>query len=881
MPGRPHVVRLRHAEPIRLHHYLLLGVLLCLMLAATIIIQQFVQVEEGIVLRVQAQAEAAQLSRRLHQAVERQLEPIRDLRRRWEAGDFHSDDELSASARSTLEEWPFCQLISAADADGRCRWTRTSPVYADLEPELVTQTLQFKALAAKASQSEREAAVVSVGGIEHRPVLLVAIPPLAELSASAPGSTVLMVQLTLLDTLSNAIGSDTRREHSIELRDAKGTVLLAGPSDSRGESYGDVQPVRAVDTTWHLRLWPNDAAISGRMDRLGALVLISGIPLSMLFTGALWRIMLHRSRQIRETQIHLAALESLNEISAAISAQLGAGRQVLDQLADSARRLLRMSRSGIALLDGQKQLLNVVAVSGDVAPQAPISFRVADLPSARGCIETGQILFAGNSSHAAVQINRDVANEFNATATILIPLQIEGQCIGVMAISDSHRREFTDADRRLASLLGSQAAVILANNRLYQQTLSMLQQQKSLLEQQERLYAVNAAVYQAPTFEGSLQAITELAPAALGVDLCTVNLIDESGQELVVAAATGEFAPLVKGKRFAIANNNAGTVLRTRQLLVIEDGPSDPTLHPVFRDVLRVGSIIYLPLARSDQKILGLLTLVRHAPGPVTEAQRNLAQVFASRAAAAMENALLNEQTRRDAQTQAILLRELHHRVKNNLAGIVGLLSMDQPELPPSARQWLDRVVDRIQTMAGTYDLFKGGADMIDLRQLIEQVLPSLSVIAPPGVLIRTDVDGAGYRFPAPQAVSLAMVLHELCTNAIQHGLGQQGTLSIRVRSVPRGLAIDVMDDGRGPPEELMESFRPDTRGPAEAGSLPPWQIPPAGAAAGHRGIGLRLVEQLVGRELRGTFHMRRSPQGLTIATVEFPLSGSSEGVSS
>ena len=372
------------------------------------------------------------------------------------------------------------------------------------------------------------------------------------------------------------------------------------------------------------------------------------------------------------------------------------------------------------------------------------------------------------------------------------------------------------------------------------------------LESLNELYAVNAAVYQAPTFAGSLRAITELVPAALGVDMCVVSLIDDNNREMTVAAATGQSAADIIGKRFTIANTNAERVFQTRQMLVIENAPADVSLHPDFRDVLRIGAIIYAPLLRSDHQPLGILLLICHTPGLFTDAQRNLAQVFTTRAAAAIENALLHEQTRRDAQTKAILLRELHHRVKNNLAGIVGLLSINQPDLAPATRQWLNRAIERIQIMAKTHDLFTSGLDHVDLRQLVEQILPSLSVIRPPGVVIHNQVPDDGSLFTTPQAVSLAIAIHELCTNAIQHGMTGQGTLTVEAHNTPNGIAIDVIDDGRGLPPELLD---------------------PQPLSTNHeRGLGLQLVRELVGRELHGSLRLRHRPGGGTIASIELPL---------
>jgi two-component sensor histidine kinase len=93
------------------------------------------------------------------------------------------------------------------------------------------------------------------------------------------------------------------------------------------------------------------------------------------------------------------------------------------------------------------------------------------------------------------------------------------------------------------------------------------------------------------------------------------------------------------------------------------------------------------------------------------------------------------------------------------------------------------------------------------------------------------------------------MALHELCYNAIVHGLGGTGgTVTLRTRDAgPGQLAVDVIDNGKG--------FK-------------------SGDGNGETGAGLEIVRGLVGRELHGSFTLNPAPGGGTIATVEFPLMG-------
>jgi two-component sensor histidine kinase len=203
--------------------------------------------------------------------------------------------------------------------------------------------------------------------------------------------------------------------------------------------------------------------------------------------------------------------------------------------------------------------------------------------------------------------------------------------------------------------------------------------------------------------------------------------------------------------------------------------------------------------------------------------------------------------------------------VKNNLASIVTLLSIERPDMSPEALAWLNRASERIATMARTHELFVGGRERVDLRDLVAKLLPALSLIKPAGADVRADLDGVDVELGTERAVGLAMVLNELCWNALEHGTSPNGVLLIRARGAEgRRLVLEIEDDGGGE--------RPPTQAPGAAGNTNVDGNSLKACGTHGRGTGLRLVEGLVSRELRGTFVMNRTPAGGMIARVEIPL---------
>jgi two-component sensor histidine kinase len=442
-------------------------------------------------------------------------------------------------------------------------------------------------------------------------------------------------------------------------------------------------------------------------------------------------------------------------------------------------------------------------------------------------------------------------------------LIVQEKVIGVMTMASDRPGCFDPTAVRLAELWGQLAAVTIANERVYEQMGQAIEARDRLLRQRDAIFNLNATITRLRSTDAILHAIVEQAAEPLGVDLCQVVLLDEKTDEMVVAATTPPYDRGLNGFRFNRRGTNSNEALTRQKLMVIEDGFGDPKSQQFLKTVLPCGSIMHVPLFTTGGKPIGVLVLLREKRGGFSAEQQNLAQLFGARAAVAIENAELYQQTLQGAQTQTMLLRELSHRVKNSLSGIVALLSIDRPAMSPQAKQWLSRVVDRIRTLARTHEMFTEGKPGGSLRELFDQTLKSLSVVTQSGVTVRTELIGGDKLLRPDRAVSVAMLLHELCYNALVHGLGGAGKLLVRSSTQPeQRLLIEVIDDGRGfvegEPDDLMlwEDSKPRA---AVMGST-------------HTGLGLNLVRDFVARELQGQFSIESVPGQGTTARVTFKL---------
>jgi PAS domain S-box-containing protein len=157
-----------------------------------------------------------------------------------------------------------------------------------------------------------------------------------------------------------------------------------------------------------------------------------------------------------------------------------------------------------------------------------------------------------------------------------------------------------------------------------------------------------------------------------------------------------------------------------------------------------------------------------------------------------------------------VLLREIHHRVKNNLQVVCSLLSLQRQGLEDPALQALfQESEDRIRAMALIHETLYQAPDVARfnlapyLRALGDALLQSYGV-DPSRVTLRTELDDLG--LPLDTAVPLGLVLHELLSNALKHAFpdGRAGDLQVDLRAAPAGpVTLRVADTGVGLPADL------------------------------------------------------------------------------
>jgi two-component sensor histidine kinase len=170
----------------------------------------------------------------------------------------------------------------------------------------------------------------------------------------------------------------------------------------------------------------------------------------------------------------------------------------------------------------------------------------------------------------------------------------------------------------------------------------------------------------------------------------------------------------------------------------------------------------------------------------------------------------------RELLTKDATIREIHHRVKNNLQTVAALLRMQSRRLPDNeARAALDEAVRRVGTIALVHETLSQTFDeTVDFDEIAARGLAAVVEVATRDVPVRAERSGSFGRLRAEDATALAMVVSELVHNAIEHGLAGTGgaVMVLAERSSEEHdelLTVTVTDDGSGLPDD----FDPDASG--------------------------------------------------------------------
>jgi len=414
-----------------------------------------------------------------------------------------------------------------------------------------------------------------------------------------------------------------------------------------------------------------------------------------------------------------------------------------------------------------------------------------------------------------------------------VPLVNRERVIGALNVQTRAFRDFTEDEVELAHLISDLAAGALDRALLYDHMNRQIGELTTLAKVSE---TVTSPIY----LDEMLDLVVEMAAKVMGAPVCTLRLIDPGRDLLILRAVRADGVDYQARPPIKVGDGVTGTAVRERRPVVVADIREDPRypFHALARQEGLV-AMLSVPLTVRE-KVIGALNCYTTQPHVFSEAEIALFSTLANQTALAIENAQL--------VTNAAVVREMHHRIKNNLQTVAMLLRMQADDgtilTAQDAATAVQISVNRILSIAAVHEvLAQEGFRLVNVKDVTERIAQIVSQnMLHPDRPVEILVEGEGIILPSRPATSLALVINELLQNSLEHAfVGRAaGKVRISLGRGPRHIIVEITDDGVGLPADQPSS------------------------------LGLEIVQTLVRDDLHGQVDFHSTPQG-TQATVRVP----------
>jgi len=326
-----------------------------------------------------------------------------------------------------------------------------------------------------------------------------------------------------------------------------------------------------------------------------------------------------------------------------------------------------------------------------------------------------------------------------------------------------------------------------------------------------------------------------VGPSAQGVDT-QAGLPDAETIQEVVAGHIRTFDSVGQD---GIERNYAVNVIGTNELFVLLGQPTGRLIEPLRTSLMiQIGVLVFVSVAAMMAALIGSRVLVTKWIGRLTEAASSMSvgdlsvrrefegapAEFRDLSETLREMAMrLHEREtdlRQSLAQKQMMLREIHHRVKNNLQTVTSLLNL-YARIPrgEAVKQAFADVQMRINALALVHRHLYESQDLqeVDLHPFMTNLCSLLQDgSGVPPRRVRLGVDIPHVRVSGDRAVPLALLTTEILTNSFKHAFPNQrpGTISVRITLQEGGLAtLVIADDGVGQSERAAESDLPGSMG--------------------------------------------------------------------
>jgi signal transduction histidine kinase len=510
-------------------------------------------------------------------------------------------------------------------------------------------------------------------------------------------------------------------------------------------------------------------------------------------------------------------LKLLYQVSNVIHSTLDP-QQALQLILQESARLMRAASGTIVLINPNNGMLEIHASIGFSSAAAAVRLRVGQ--GITGWVaRTGKPALVGDvqQDRRYVMLRDDVRSE------LAVPLEVMGTVRGVLNVESPTVNAFSETDRELLEELALQAAKVIQNTWLYEQS----RLKARLLE---TLVRVSQSINSALNVNEALQVVTREACTLMEARMSSLLLLDETGQWLDLRASFGAGPAYLNKPRLNIDESFLGVVVRRKKPMQLENVQVSALYQNV--SIARSEGLVSLlsaPLIFGGQ-VIGTLNVYTAEPRSFSNEEIHILRALAELSALAIEKARLyervvdvEEQLRQNEKFSALglLAAEVAHEIRNPLTVMkmlyhsLGLeFKPGDPRIKDDAilrekMEHLNKIVEQILDFARSAEPV---LNEVDINQLLDDL----------GLLTRHKLRNQQIQFIrrlAPDlpkimadGTQLAQAFLNLTLNAVEC-MPEGGSLTIFTRSFrlprnspePTHVQVEFRDTGPGMPAELRQ----------------------------------------------------------------------------
>jgi signal transduction protein with GAF and PtsI domain len=479
------------------------------------------------------------------------------------------------------------------------------------------------------------------------------------------------------------------------------------------------------------------------------------------------------------------AVSALREIARTISTAWDLDT-TLDLIARKTTEVMHVDSCTIYLLDPGNDMLRLQASTG-------LSRRAlgrATLKVGEGmtgfAVAQNQPVYSANAQDDPHFKQIVEAEEAPYQSLLAVPLVVDDKPIGALNVQTVAAQTFSEDEIEVLSLVADLAAGALAKATLYDG-------QRRQIEELRALAEISEIVTSPQYLDDILNVVTEMAAKAMDADVCSLFLLDETGKYLEMRSAMRLTSPYQHRPPLKLGEGVIGQVAETGQMAIVPDVREDGRYlgGDLARDEGLV-SLLAVPLS-VRQRTIGVLNCYTTTRVTFSKKQITLFATLANQTALAIENSRL--------VTNAAVVREMHHRIKNNLQTVAMLMQLQIPEADRlDTRQVLETNINRIRSIASVHEtLSKQGFKLVDVKDVLTRIMKTTATnMVSPQQNIRIDVYGEVLNLSSKADEIIVLVKDDGIglPAELTHGLGLELSTMLVAEDLQGQMKFNQPDDG-------------------------------------------------------------------------------------